>query len=324
MARRPTLEDEQQALAVVAADPRSDDARQRLRRGLGSKRSLLAARAARLIREHHLDGFEADLVDTFTRFLSDPVKSDPSCSAKLAAIEALDYGESSDVEPFVRAARHVQLEPAWGPPVDTAAPLRARGILALARIGPDDFQLLAAELLTDKESPVRQAAADALGHRGDRAGAALALLKLRIGDEDSLVTLAAMSALMALAPDVALVEVGRFLDGDDLLLRELAAVALGQSRRDDALELLLAALERCVRADERAPLVRGIGLHRSERALLALLTVIAERAPADAQAAIAALAARRFEPGLAARVRAAAERNARAELDAALAAAFPP
>jgi hypothetical protein len=106
------------------------------------------------------------------------------------------------------------------------------------------------------------------------------------------------------------------LDGEEAEKRELAAVALGQSRSDEALTRLLGALERCTRSDERDPLLRGIGLHRSDRALAAMLAVIADGHPADAKVAIESLAPRRFEPGVAARVRRAAERNERATLAA--------
>jgi hypothetical protein len=275
----------------------------------------VVARAARLVKQLGLGGFDAELKDAFARFLDNPVKSDPSCQAKLAAIEALDYGESTDPEPFLRAVRHAQFEPD-----DTAAGLRARGVVALARIGAPDFDLVAARLLTDPLPPVRQAALDALVHRGDRAGAALALLKLRLGDEDPLVTLAAMTALLTLAPAAGLDELRALLEAGD---RELPAVALGQSRSDEALTVLLDALERCARPQERDPLLRGIGLHRSERALEALLSVIAERSAVDARAAIEALGARRFEPGLAERVRAAAARSDHAGLDAIVAEVFP-
>ena len=76
----------------------------------------------------------------------------------------------------------------------------------------------------------------------------------------------------------------------------------------------MTALEGCARSDERVALLRGAGLHRSERALTALLTVIADAHEADARAAIEALGPRRFEPGIADRVRAAAARNDRADL----------
>jgi hypothetical protein len=316
MAKRTSFEDEMAALSEVAESPRSDDGRTRLLAGLRSKRSLVVARAARLVKQHGLDGLDAELKEAFFRFLENPVKNDPSCHAKLAAIEALDYAESMDAAPFLRAVRHSQFEP-----VDTAAGVRSRGVLALARIGHSDFDLVAARLLTDPLSPVRQAALDALVHRGDRAGAALALGTLCRGDEDPLVTLAAMSALLTLAPGPGLDEVRERLDGED---RELAAVALGQSRSDDALAALLDALERCTRPEERQPILRGVGLHRSERALEALLVVIADRSEADARSAIESLGPRRFEAGIVERVRAAAARNSRADLSAIVEETFSP
>ena len=318
--KRPSFEEEQAALSTVAADPRSDDARERLLAGLRSRRSLVVARAARLIKEHHLDGYEDELTGAFERHMEDPVKADPTCAAKIAAIEALDHAESSDAAPFVRAAPHEQ----WEGSNDTAAPLRARAVLALARIGHADFDLVAARLLTDWAAPVRQAALEALAHRGDRANAALALFKLRSGDEDPLVTLAAMTTLVALAPAWGLEQLRELLGAENEEKRELAAVALGQSRSDEALTVLLDALDRCARAEERAPLLRGAGLHRSERALQALLGLIADANPVDAKVAIESLGPRRFEPGVAERVRAAAARNDRADLRAFVDSVFTP
>jgi len=313
-----SFEEELAALSGVAANPRSEDARALLRAGLASKRSLVVARAARLIKEHLVDGFEDELKAAFARHLLDPVKNDPTCAAKLATIEALDYCESSDAAPFLRAVVHEQ----WEGGNDTAAPLRARAILALARIGHDELDFAAAQLLTDKTASVRQAALDALAHRGDRANAALALFKLRAGDEDPMVSLAAMTALVALAPARGIDELQRLVDGEAEEPREMAAVALGQSRRDEAVTVLVDALERCTRAEERAPLFRGLGLHRSDRALDALLQVIANSREADARAAIDALGARRFEPGIVERVRAAAKQNDRADLAAIVDAVF--
>jgi HEAT repeat protein len=322
--KRQTLEEEQQALSAALATPDSEAARSALAAALGSARSLVVARAARFIKEQRLPGFEPALKQAFARFLENPIRSDPGCAAKLAALEALDYDECDDVAPFLRAARHVQKEPAWGPPVDTAASTRARAIVALARIGHEDFLLWAADLLNDAEYPVRQAAADALAHRGERAGAALAALKIHIGDEEPQVLLAAMNALLALAPQWGLDQLRPLLGGADEPLREVACLALGQSRLDEALPLLLDALDGCARAEEREPLLRGMGLHRSERALRAMLELIAERHAVDAEAAIAALSVRRFEPGVAERVRAAARQNSRADLSAAIDESFPP
>jgi hypothetical protein len=312
--KRRTLEDDERALRD--ADPRTGG--EAFREALRSRHSQVVARAARLIRQHAVEGCEAELEAAFRRLLDDPVKSDPTCAAKIACIEALDYGESSHEEIFLVAARLVQLEPAWGPPVDTAVPVRARGLFALARLGHDELELVVAELLTDQEVGVRQAALEALLHRGAKTGAALALYKLRLGDADPMVELAAMNALLGLAPEWGLRELAPLLSGDEERA-ELAALALGQSKSDAALRLLTVALEQCVQQKERRPIYRGLGLHRSDGALEVLLRVIADSPLADAREAIEALAARRYDPGVADKVRRAGDRP---ELQAALAEHF--
>jgi hypothetical protein len=307
----------------VASAPSSPEARAQIRAALRNGPSLVAARAARLVRDHAIDGFGEDLETMFRRFLSDPVKSDPGCHAKLAAVEALDYAEHADSEPFLIAARYVQLEPAWKKAVDSAVGLRARGVLALARLDHPDLSIVAGALLADPESPVRQAAADALAASRHRSAAGLLLLRRRLGDEDPLVSMACMTGLLALAPDVALPELRNELFGTDQDAREVAAVVLGQSSRDDALDLLIAYVEATPQAAHRAAALRALGLHRTERALDVALQRIAGGEGADAEAVIAGLAARRFESGIRDRVLAAARQNSDASLEAAIEAAFP-
>jgi HEAT repeat protein len=320
-----TFEEELALLSPAAAQPTSADGRARILAALASSRSLVVARAARIVKEHTLDGFVEALSAAFDRLLpsaadsaNPPVhasKSDPGCHAKLGLIEALDQLETVNGAPFARAVRHVQQEGSS----DMAAPLRARAIGGLARLGHPDFQLFVARLLNDPWPPVRQAALESLAHRGDGAGAALALFKVELGDEDPLVTMAAMTALVTLAPEWALDVLGALLDrrDGDGGRRELAAVALGQSRREDALALLLDRLRQSVRAADREPLLRAIGLHRSERALAAMLAVVGDGQTAEATLAVEALAARRFEPGVAERVRAAVATRDEADLEAA-------
>jgi len=327
--KRPNaIEAQLHALEAAAAVPSSPEAREPLRAALRSGPGLVAARAARIVREHALEGFADDLEACFRRFLAlggpDPVKSDPGCQAKLAALEALDYGGHGSADPFLEATRCVQKEAAWGPPVDTAAGVRARGVLALARFAHADLPLIAGALLADPEAPVRQAAAEALAASGDRGLGGLLLLRWELGDEEPLVVMACMAGLLALAPDQALPRLRAALFGADDGARELAALALGQSGREDALDLLLEQAREAPRTVERAPALRALGLHRSERALAALLEVIATGPVADGEIALAGLAARRFDRGVRDRVRAAVEENGDARLAAALAAAFPP
>ena len=171
---------------------------------------------------------------------------------------------------------------------------------------------------------MRQAAAEALSANGDRALAGALALRWKLGDEDPLVILACMTGLLALAPDHALPRLREALHGADDGARELAALALGQSTRPEALETLLAHLGEAPRATERAPTLRALGLQRNDRALAVLLEVVETGAIKDAEAAIAGLAARRFEPGVSERTHAAARENPAAErLEPALVSAFP-
>jgi len=321
--KRPTVEEELAEIGDALRDPRPASHKALLRQVLVRGQSIPAAKVAATIATNRLGGFEDTLQQCFSRFAQSPAKSDPACRAKLAVLDALDHLEHPDPGPFLQGARLVQKEASWGPPVDTAGGVRARAIVALARIGFADLALIAAELLGDPLPMVRRAAADALGHHGDRSGAGLVLLKLRAGDEDEQVTLACASALLSLAPDWALRELEPILLGKDDAKRELAAIALGQSGRDDALDLLIAYLERAVSPDERAPILRAVGTHRSERARDFLLERVASGSPPEARAALAALGARTFEPELPELVRKAARSNDRVELDASLHEIFP-
>jgi HEAT repeat protein len=320
--KRRTVDEELETLHALRSAPISPEIIEALRAALRSPRSLVAERAAIIARERNVQTLERELIAAFERFLDDPVKRDPGCRAKLAAVEALDFLDHLDPAPFVVAARHVQMEPAWGPPVDTAVALRGRGLVALGRLGHADLALIAGELLADRESPVRQAAADALALLGDRGAASSLALKLVSGDEDPLVLTACAAALLALAPDWALPRFRSYLLGKKAILRETVALALGQSRLDDAHGLLIELLESVPTADERSVALRALGLHRSERSLVVLLETIATGTRADARAAVQALAARRFEPGLPARVGAAVEENGATELEAVFREAF--
>ncbi len=230
--KRKTLEDELNAL--VAADLRSPEGREQLKVALTSQRHRVVARAATFVRERHLDGVEPLLQEAFERFLVDGAKTDMGCLAKTALIEALDALEWSDSDFFVKATRVVQPEPEWKESADTAGGVRARGLYALARLGYPDLILLAGEAFTDPQASVRLAAAEALAHFGVRHGAGVLLLALDELDDDPLVTLATMSALVSLAPEVGLARLTPLLQGDEVELHELAALALGQSNRADA------------------------------------------------------------------------------------------
>ena len=183
--------------------------------------------------------------------------------------------------------------------------------------------VLVADLLADPEARVREAAAVAVEHHGDLAGAGLLQLKTRVGDREPAVILACMSGLISLVPGWGVARAANHLGGEDGDLHEVAALALGQSRREDALDALLSALSSEVLPRRRSVLLRALGLHRSDRAVETLLEVVATGDRVDAKAAVDSLSVRSAEPALAERVRAAAARNAGVDLVASIREAFP-
>lgn len=318
------LEEELKHLREIAEAPITPESRDHLHQVLRKGQALAVAKAGRILKENLLEGFTEDLAAAFQRFMTEPVKLDPGCNAKLAVLEALDALSYPDPDLFLVAARHVQKEAAWGPPVDTASNLRGSAMRALANMGYADLLLLAGEHLADPEIPVRQAAAESLVHHGDRLGAGMLIHAMRRGDEDPVVHTAYLAGALALAPAWAMPYLKQMLEGSDPELRELAAIALGESSRDDAAQVLVEFLEATPLARDRSPIVKALGLHRSDRALEALVSRITGGPARDAMEALEALAIRRFESRVRERVRDAVRRSGEPGLLAAFEDQFPP
>ena len=101
-------------LSAVRADPLAPGAADELRAALGARSNLVVARAAEIVAEWELRDYAADLARAFERFMTDPVRRDPTCAAKTAVAEALLRLDHDDADLFIRGLRHVQPEPAWG------------------------------------------------------------------------------------------------------------------------------------------------------------------------------------------------------------------
>ncbi|MFT5681150.1 MAG: HEAT repeat protein [Myxococcota bacterium] len=287
MARRDALP---AALAALSAlDPGAPEAVGHLRSALKNRSSHVVARAAEIIGRARLEGFDAAMLSAMERFYQDPVRTDPSCAAKLALLRALDQLDHTDNKPFLRASAHIQLEPAWGPPVDTAASLRACAIRALGRSVNDESLMVLGTALADDTPPVRRAAIEAILHRGDAAGAALLSLRARFLDEDPIVRAECLAAMVRLAPEHGLRQLVPMLEGSDPVEQELAALALGESRNPDALQALIEWLDRSILSDQRAVGIVAIGAHRSEAARSFLLELVEEAGHTDAVQALTAL-----------------------------------
>jgi hypothetical protein len=292
----------EQQLAELHGSPSADA----VQRAVASKNGILVAAAVR-----HVTAPDA-LARAFADLLVDGAKRDPGCRGKVAITRALhDRDEWNDL--FAAGARHVQKEPALGGPVDTAGELRGICGLALAHFGRPEALDVLADLLADPEVPARIAAGQGLGDAGRPDGSALLRFKLHTGDVHSEVIGACASSLLALQKADAIDVIATLLDGDHA---EAAALALAESRLPDAVPVLVAWAEGAMPAVRRT--IGYLALALTRLAHDHLLAIVSSGDRPDALAAAKALATFKDDPALCARIREAAPRALRKDVDALL------
>jgi len=273
-----------------------------VRKALRDASNLVVAEAAEIVAAKHLAELVPDLVAAFDRFMIDPEETDKVCRAKTAITETLQKLEYSDADVFLHGIRHVQKEPAWGKPVDTAVNLRANSAFALARIGYADLVVLLADLLLDEEKVPRVAAAQALGASGRLAAVPLLRFKARIGDEETEVTAACLTALLSLAPAESVSFVGGFLRHSDDAVQEAAAFALADSRRPETFPLLKNAFPQVRSRELQEIFLLAISMLRLPAAIDFFIEVVTDDDQAAALAALSALAIHRHNERTKARI----------------------
>src|SRR5262249_2217408 len=225
-------------LRALRAEPVTPALVAELRDLLADKSNFVVAGAAEIVGERMLADLAPEMVAAFERFLIDPAETDKTCRAKIAITEALNKIEYDREEVFRAGLRPVQMEPRWGGSDDTAPPLRGAAAFALVRTRPRDLVVLLADLLADPEKVARSAAARALGASGLVAAIPLLRFKARVGDAEPDVIAECLNTLMAAEPEESLPFVGEFLQSPVEEVAEGAALALGESRRAEALEIL--------------------------------------------------------------------------------------
>jgi HEAT repeat protein len=296
MVRRDPLKEALARLSEVRKDPSSDASLAELRRVLSGESSYAVAKAARIAGEAGLDTLAPDLVATFHRLLQGPSTSDPGCTAKTGLVEALLRLEHEDEEALLRGIHHVQLEPVRGGRVDTAADLRGACALGLARTSSPAAIVELAELLADPEPPARVSAARAIGNHGRPEGVPLLRHKVRAGDEEPRVLVECLLSLLHLDPEASLALAAGLLEPGSAVrappgdLSECAAIALGESRREEAFPLLRDWLAPAFSRGLVHTAVRALASLRRDEAFDHLLSLVREAEPPVAREAAAALA----------------------------------
>jgi hypothetical protein len=275
----------------------------------------VAAKAARIAEESLLYELVPALEESYTRFLDQPVKHDPSCYAKKALARALVALDCSDVEFLLGGIRYRQREPAYGGTTDTAADVRSTCAMGLVASGYSRALVELTALLNDPEAAARIGAVRAIACGNPREAELLLRTKALAGDVEPQVIGECLTGLLAVEPDESIAFAAGFLAHADEAVCELAALALGESRLEGALAPLRDAWSEPVVGEElRRALLRAAAAHRSEAALDWLLSLVAEARVPVAVEVIDALALYRHNARLMQRLAAAVSERGEAVL----------
>jgi HEAT repeat protein len=318
-------------LAALRSDPGGPHVREELAKALASKTNLIVDKAATLVSDFKRTDLAAELAAAFDRFLG--TAADRMCRVSISLARALlEQDDRGDVDAvraaFLRGVRHGRSGRFGGlleerdRMADPASELRGLCALGLVQTGYRDVLVELADLLSDPDPPARAGAARALGYTGQDAAALLLRYKLARRDRSVEVTGECLSAVMRLGPRWAVEFVGRFLENDDAGVRAGAALALGESRKLEALGPLRRRIGPETDDEARRPLMLAVAMLRTPEAREALLGVIRSGRVADAVAAVEGLGIYRRDAEVKAQVLAAAKERAEAAVGQAIGKTF--
>lgn len=274
-----------------------------LRKALANRNNFIVGKAADLVRQLQLTQLTPELLSAFDRFMlcsdkEDPVKSDPQCWAKNAISRALAAFDHQDPEVFLRGMHHIQLEPSYGGPSDSAATLRATCALALVQCRSlREPELLAhlLELIDDKDKSVRVEVIRAIEQVNTISAAQLLRLRAilsphlnpKLQDDEPEALGACYSGILRIEGASAIPWVARFLaKGDDSAAE--AALAIAGTHSAQAFEVLRDRFTHAVDPWFCSVLLSAIALTRQDEALKFLLDQVRSES-LQAEAAIEAI-----------------------------------
>jgi hypothetical protein len=247
-----------------------------LRKMLGQRNNYVVGKAADMAAREHLAGLLPDLLEAFDRFFEDPVKTDPQCWAKNALGRALAALEVQDSAVFLRGLKHIQPEPTWGGPSDSAATLRGTCALALVQCRDmPEVELLRhmVTALADEDKSVRTDAVRAIEQIGSSAASLLLRLRAEIGRDEPEVLGACYAAVLRLDGVQAIKWASKFLLQQDDASGE-AALAIAATHTPEALTLLKARWDSVSDPWFSSLLLSAIALTRQTEATEFLLDIV--------------------------------------------------
>jgi HEAT repeat protein len=286
----------QSALAALDDVPlRTAEGLKQMAKALASKSNLVVAKAARISGDAQWGEMTDGLVTAFDRFLKRGSELDKGCAALNAiarALYALDY---DGVELYLAGMRHVQMEAGWGGSSDSAVELRSVCAMGLASTNyPNKLRELV-NLLVDGEWQARAGAVRAIAAVGSETASLLLRLKALTGDKEPEVLADCFSGLLAVEGAEAVPLVTSFADGRNQEVREAAILALGASRRSDAIDWLKERFEGVAHLETRQCILLSLATSRTEAAVEFLLGLIRDGRAQTSAMAVSAMEVNRTD-----------------------------
>ena len=293
---------------LAAVSPESPEGRKVFASALGAKQLRLVTKAARLAEGFQAASFCPQMAEVLAGLLARDNGADKGCTAMLALARALVNLDHDDAELYLRGMKYIQMEASWGPAVDVAADLRATCAMGLVNsLYPGKLKALT-DLLVDKEWGARVGAIRALAAVGTEPALLLLYFKARVGDAHPEVVSQCLEALLTGGGEGALELATSIASGRDEEAREAAILALGASRRADAVEWLI--VRSRMPGPARPCMLLALSSSRTEAALDYLLELVKTADSATFAEVHEALTIHRRDAGLSERIVAAvAERN---------------
>ncbi|HEX4277592.1 MAG TPA: HEAT repeat domain-containing protein [Bryobacteraceae bacterium] len=287
----------QTALGALDDIPlRTPEGRTQILKALAGKSNLVAAKAARKIGDAQWAELKDDLVSAFSRFLRQGSALDKGCNATAAIARALFALDYDGPELYLSGMRHVQMEAVWGGSVDTAAELRAVCAMGLASCPyPHKLRELV-NLLVDEEAQARTGAIRAIATAGSETAALLLRLKALSGDKDPNVMGDCLSELLAVEGASAIPFVISFTDAQDKAIAEASFLALGATRRPEAIDWLKGRFGQVADSETRQSILLALAASRTDAAMAFLLDVIRDGSSRSSEIAVSAMQVNSADP----------------------------
>lgn len=274
-----------------------------LRKALKERSNFLVGKAAEWVSEKLLYELIDDLLAAYHRFLDDPFKKDKTCRAKRALAKALYDLDCNDVKFYQAGIVYYQLEPGYGSAVDTSIDVRNVCALGLMAFGGMDALLEVVALLGDVEPHARLGAVKAIALAQPFYVELILRQKIMHGDESAEVISECFSSLMHVEAERSLDFVADYLRHNDETLSQAAAWSLGESRLDEAMDLLIAASEKIfITSSLEYSLFESIAMQRKNRATDYLITNVEQSATNRSCNALKALSLFDYDDELRARL----------------------